>query len=147
MQNREYIGRRWTRETSLDTDLTPEQDDDPSFMDKESLAQASSSGAENAPPPLCCCTNSAELALEENEACLCTDETTETSSDCCCPEDLTSIDGFLAGVKKHRFTITAMAFQDAMTLDIERLRQCSLHTYHEGILTPFCARYLTPMEI
>jgi uncharacterized radical SAM superfamily Fe-S cluster-containing enzyme len=29
-------------------------------------------------------------------------------------------------------TISAMAFQDAYTLDLERLRQCSLHVYADG---------------
>jgi uncharacterized radical SAM superfamily Fe-S cluster-containing enzyme len=38
-----------------------------------------------------------------------------------------------------------MAFQDAMNLDVERLRQCSLRVYHEGALKPFCARYLSPI--
>jgi uncharacterized radical SAM superfamily Fe-S cluster-containing enzyme len=37
-----------------------------------------------------------------------------------------------------------MAFQDAMNLDIERLRRCSLHVYDGGVLKPFCARYITP---
>jgi uncharacterized radical SAM superfamily Fe-S cluster-containing enzyme len=36
-----------------------------------------------------------------------------------------------------------MAFQDAYTLDIERLRRCSLHVYRDGKIIPFCANYLT----
>jgi uncharacterized radical SAM superfamily Fe-S cluster-containing enzyme len=50
---------------------------------------------------------------------------------------------FLNRVKSHGFTITAMAFQDAYNLDIERLRRCSLHVYKDGRVIPFCARYLT----
>ena len=38
-----------------------------------------------------------------------------------------------------------MAFQDAMNLDAQRLRRCSLHVYDNGVLKPFCARYLTPL--
>ena len=55
------------------------------------------------------------------------------------------MEGFLARAKSHGFTITAMAFQDAGNLDIERLRQCSLHVYKDGKHVPFCAYYLTPM--
>lgn len=57
--------------------------------------------------------------------------------------DLTSLDGFINAVEEFSFTISAMAFQDAYTLDIERLRQCSLHVYANGALVPFCAHYLT----
>lgn len=38
-----------------------------------------------------------------------------------------------------------MNFQDAGNLDLERLRQCSLHVYREGKRIPFCAAYLTPL--
>ena len=53
---------------------------------------------------------------------------------------------FLDRVLKYGFTVTAMDFQDAGNLDIERLRQCSLHVYREGKIIPFCARYLTALE-
>jgi uncharacterized radical SAM superfamily Fe-S cluster-containing enzyme len=45
--------------------------------------------------------------------------------------------------RSRGFTITAMAFQDAWTLDLERLRTCSLHVVSEGRVIPFCANYLT----
>ncbi|MDO4581923.1 MAG: radical SAM protein [Bacillota bacterium] len=71
---------------------------------------------------------------------------------CCCgPQaaqqelDVASLEGFAQRASSHGFTITAMAFQDAMNLDIERLRRCSLHVYHNGRLIPFCCRYLTPI--
>lgn len=67
------------------------------------------------------------------------------SSCCCCDTGSLSMEGFLARAKSHGFTITAMAFQDAGNLDIERLRQCSLHVYKDGKHVPFCAYYLTPM--
>jgi uncharacterized radical SAM superfamily Fe-S cluster-containing enzyme len=51
------------------------------------------------------------------------------------------MDAFVDRVKSHGFTITAMAFQDAYTLDIERLRRCSLHVYTDSRIVPFCARY------
>lgn len=57
----------------------------------------------------------------------------------------TSFDAFLSRAYSHAFTVTAMAFQDCYTLDIERLRRCSLHVYSQGRLIPFCAHYLTAL--
>jgi hypothetical protein len=65
------------------------------------------------------------------------------AQECCTTSGFIDIDAFLGRVKSHGFTITAMAFQDAYTLDIERLRRCSLHVYRDGKTIPFCARYLT----
>ncbi len=56
---------------------------------------------------------------------------------------ISDFDVFLRQVETHGFTITAMAFQDAYTLDIARLRRCSLHVYKNGKTIPFCSRYLT----
>jgi uncharacterized radical SAM superfamily Fe-S cluster-containing enzyme len=53
-----------------------------------------------------------------------------------------TLDGFLSRVRSHSFTITAMAFQDAGNLDIERLRRCSLHVFDDGRFVPFCAYYI-----
>ena len=60
-----------------------------------------------------------------------------------CGGDLHHLDTFLGRVKTHGFTITAMAFQDAGNLDLERLRRCSLHVFNDGRFVPFCAHYLT----
>lgn len=57
-------------------------------------------------------------------------------------DDINTLDGFLARAKSHSFTISAMAFQDAYTLDLERLRQCSLHVFDNGRKVPFCAYYI-----
>ena len=59
--------------------------------------------------------------------------------------DMSDFDSFISRVSSHSFTVTAMAFQDAMNLDIERLRRCSLHVYEDGKLKPFCAAYLSPI--
>jgi uncharacterized radical SAM superfamily Fe-S cluster-containing enzyme len=67
----------------------------------------------------------------------------EPDNRCCGNAD--SLGDFLRVVRRNGFTITAMAFQDAMNLDIERLRRCSLHVYDSGVLKPFCARYITPV--
>ncbi len=61
----------------------------------------------------------------------------------CCGGDLRDMGVFLQRVKSHGFTVTAMAFQDAGNLDLERLRRCSLHVFDEGRLVPFCAHYLS----
>ena len=86
-QNREYIGRRWTRSQEEEVPAAP----------------------------------AAQYVSGE-------------------PDDL---DDFLRQAKTRSFTVTAMAFQDAYNLDIERIRRCSLHVYEDGKFMPFCARYLT----
>ncbi len=46
----------------------------------------------------------------------------------------------------RRFTLSAMAFQDALSFDIERVRGCCIHVVHEdGRLVPFCAYNLTSL--
>lgn len=95
-------------------------------------------------PESCCCGGT----QPEPESCCCGGTQPEPKS-CCCEEepiDITSMEGFLKRAKSHGFTITSMAFQDAGNLDIERLRQCSLHVYKDGKKIPFCAYYLSPME-
>ena len=82
------------------------------------------------------------------ETCCCGEKEPESEA-CCCGEesvDITNMEDFLKRAKSHGFTITSMAFQDAGNLDIERLRQCSLHVYKDGKKIPFCAYYLSPME-
>lgn len=54
-------------------------------------------------------------------------------------------DTFLYQIRHRSLTLSAMAFQDAQNLSIERLHRCSLHVYSEGNIKPFCANYLTPM--
>jgi hypothetical protein len=45
------------------------------------------------------------------------------------------------------FSISAMAFQDAWTADIERLRKCCIHVMSEdGNLIPFCAYNMTDID-
>lgn len=59
------------------------------------------------------------------------------------PQSIRAMGDFLARVKTHGFTVTAMAFMDAMTLDLERLKKCSLHVYEgNGRFVPFCAHYI-----
>lgn len=56
-------------------------------------------------------------------------------------------DIFLERAKTHAFCISGMAFQDAWTLDLERLRDCCIHVVSpDGRLVPFCAYNLTDRE-
>lgn len=53
-------------------------------------------------------------------------------------------DVLLQRAQTHTFFISGMAFQDAWTLDLERLRDCCIHTVSpDGRLIPFCAYNLT----
>ncbi|MCC7447686.1 MAG: radical SAM protein [Anaerolineae bacterium] len=53
-------------------------------------------------------------------------------------------DVFLARTKTHTFCVSGMAFQDAWNLDLDRLRDCCIHTMSpDGRLIPFCAYNLT----
>lgn len=55
-------------------------------------------------------------------------------------------DTFLYYLRNRSLTLSAMAFQDAGNLNIERLHRCTLHVYEKGHVRPFCAQYLTPMN-
>ena len=55
-------------------------------------------------------------------------------------------DTFLYRLRQRSLTLSAMAFQDAMNLNLERLRQCTLHVWRGGAIVPFCANYLTKMK-
>ena len=51
-----------------------------------------------------------------------------------------------AGIEQ-RFTVSCMAFQDAMTLDLERVKGCCIHVVSpSGTLIPFCLYNLTSFD-
>lgn len=53
-------------------------------------------------------------------------------------------DVVLERAQTHAFSLSGMAFQDAWTLDLERLRDCCIHTVSpDGRIIPFCAYNLT----
>lgn len=57
------------------------------------------------------------------------------------------LDAFIARAATHTLAISAMAFQDAWTLDLERLKGCCIHSVSpDGRLIPFCAYNLTAMN-
>lgn len=57
------------------------------------------------------------------------------------------LDTFIARAATHTLAVSAMAFQDAWTLDLERLKGCCIHEVSpDGRLIPFCAYNLTSMD-
>ncbi|WP_419786654.1 radical SAM (seleno)protein TrsS [Pseudodesulfovibrio sp.] len=61
------------------------------------------------------------------------------------PQD--ELDAFLARAATHTLAVSAMAFQDCWTLDLERLKGCCIHEVSpDGRLIPFCAYNLTSMN-
>ena len=100
------------------------------------------------------------------ESCCAEDEMCGTVEEPCCPPDIEIIskdrdyvlekwkmadtvsedgfDAFLNHFRENSFTLTGMAFQDAVSLDTERLRRCRVQVLNEdGGLVPFCAYNLT----
>lgn len=60
---------------------------------------------------------------------------------------LTSLDEFLERISTYKLAVSGMAFQDAWTLDLDRLKQCFIHVVSpEGRLVPFCAYNLTDRQ-
>jgi len=60
------------------------------------------------------------------------------------PQD--DLDRFIARAATHTLAVSAMAFQDCWTLDLERLKGCCIHEVSpDGRLIPFCAYNLTSM--
>ena len=55
-----------------------------------------------------------------------------------------SLQRFLERAKTHFLSISGMPFQDAWTVDLERLQGCCIHVItREKKLVPFCAYYIT----
>jgi tetraether lipid synthase len=57
------------------------------------------------------------------------------------------LERFIDRAATHTFSISAMAFMDAWSIDLERLRDCCIHVASPGgDLIPFCAYNLTAAE-
>lgn len=60
---------------------------------------------------------------------------------------LDSMDAFLERVDNYSLSISGMGFQDAWTLDLERLKECFIHVVApDGRIIPFCAYNLTNQD-
>ena len=61
---------------------------------------------------------------------------------CCSSTD--SLDAFLENHRTNTFAISAMAFQDVWSLDLERVQECCIHVaVPDGRMIPFCLYNLT----
>ena len=91
-------------------------------------------------PQPCCACNAAEKARDFVARAWAYPQTERST-----PElSLGGWDDFLERARTHLFTVSGMAFQDAWTLDLERLHRCHIFTVSpEGDLVPFCAYNLT----
>ena len=62
----------------------------------------------------------------------------------CCGVNTDSLDEFLDRVARFSFCVSGMAFQDAWTVDLERLRECFIHVVAgDARIIPFCAYNIT----
>lgn len=63
------------------------------------------------------------------------------------PDTFDAFDAFIAEARKRTFSVTCMAFQDCMNLDLARLRRCCVHVFaRPDRLVPFCAYNLTTLD-
>ncbi|GEM_PF-45427 len=63
------------------------------------------------------------------------------------PQPADELDLFLQRARSHTFALSAMAFQDAWNLSLERLRGCCIHVARpDGRLIPFCSFNLTARD-
>jgi 7,8-dihydro-6-hydroxymethylpterin dimethyltransferase len=64
---------------------------------------------------------------------------------CCATKD--SLDVFLENHRSNTFAVSAMAFQDSWSLDLERVQECCIHVAApDGRMVPFCLYNLTSSE-
>ncbi|MFZ7125638.1 MAG: radical SAM (seleno)protein TrsS [Desulfobacterales bacterium] len=68
----------------------------------------------------------------------------KSPSPSCCGDRALKLDDFLVSARTRVFSVSAMAFQDAWSLDIDRVRDCCIHVVSgKGDLVPFCLHNLT----
>lgn len=71
----------------------------------------------------------------------------EQSGAACCAEPGDAFDAFITEARTRTFSVTCMAFQDALTLDLDRLQSCCVHVFSPpDSLIPFCAYNLTALD-
>ena len=109
-------------------------------------APASCCGAPEPSPKAACCgltRPSAEVARERRYV---AGQWTRHDRDAPSVAGLESFDSFLAG-RERTLGLSGMAFQDAWTLDLDRLRQCHIHVVApDRRVIPFCAYNLTSRD-
>ena len=121
-----HVARRWSAPAS-------------SCCDTAAAPAASCCDKPETPARSCC-------AKPETPVTSCCDTAAAPAASCCdgaeTPAD--QWDDILRQVHANTFSVSAMAFQDAWTIDLERLRHCYLHVLTaDGRFVPFCAYNLT----
>ncbi len=158
VRNREFVGNHWSRPAGNGgSTLAPPAADKENCCGPVKPAMNGDCCCGPVKPAVteesCCCGPVKPAAAED---CCCGNGTAAETQSCCCgpvseptddelrisSEAAVDMDSFLARAKEYSFTLTSMAFMDGMNFDIERLKHCSLHVWHDGKLMPFCARYL-----
>lgn len=93
----------------------------------------------------CCCTTSDDSRgfvakqWDGERAAVCGAE------DGCC--ETSALDEFLSEIHRNTFTVSGMLFQDAMTVDLDRLKRCYIcEVDSEHGMVPFCAYNLTNID-
>jgi uncharacterized radical SAM superfamily Fe-S cluster-containing enzyme len=86
---------------------------------------------------------SVETVSHDRSGCR-TDAHTPVRGDAAAPM---SLDAFIDRARSHTFSISAMAFQDAWTIALDRVRDCCIHVMApNGNLVPFCLYNLTAVN-
>ncbi len=97
----------------------------------------------------CCSPQPASEGADKSKAFVRRQWAAPQTGSCGCKSDkpLDDLDKFINRAKTHILALSGMAFQDAWTLDLERLKGCCIHVASpEGKLIPFCAYNLTAMN-
>jgi 7,8-dihydro-6-hydroxymethylpterin dimethyltransferase len=78
----------------------------------------------------------------------CSDPPISHQTDCCSsPQAPMDLDTFIQRARTHLLSVSAMAFQDAWNLDLERVRDCCIHVMAPDTrLVPFCLYNLTASD-
>ena len=86
-----------------------------------------------------------EIPPRTSEGCNCTAGKQRQGDDACATP--MSLDAFIKRARTHTFSISAMAFQDAWNVALDRVRDCCIHVMApDGRLVPFCLYNLTAAD-
>jgi uncharacterized radical SAM superfamily Fe-S cluster-containing enzyme len=93
----------------------------------------------------CCCKKSADA--RDFVARQWSDGKTDTGKNEIDMTETSSLDAFLNKAHENTFAVSGMLFQDAFTIDFDRLRRCYIiETDSEKGMVPFCAYNLSSVD-
>jgi uncharacterized radical SAM superfamily Fe-S cluster-containing enzyme len=95
----------------------------------------------------CCSTEKAEEGAIKAKAFVARNWSNHSSCGCEQKEEDSDWDKILRNIQRNSFSISAMAFQDAWNVNLERIKDCCIHVVaRDGRLIPFCMYNLTNTE-